>query len=114
MLLSVPTAAIANGTSPSATALAGAWTAVSSCGSLAGVTLDWTSTANVVTQVRLAGLPAGCTGGTLKITLAGTSGTSLGTAGPAAVSGTSQTLSALTGSPTATSVLSAHLVVSGP
>lgn len=113
LLLAVPGVSLAGGTAPSSSEIASAWTAVSACGSLASTTLAWTSTANVVTEVRLAGIPAGCTGGSLQLTLAGSAGTSLATAGPVAVSGTSLTLTP-TLTATSTSVVSAHLVVSGP
>lgn len=113
VVLAAPGVSLAGGTTPSSTELSTAWTAVSTCGSLSGLTLAWTSTANVVTQVRLAGIPAGCTGGSLKLALAGAAGASLATAGPTTVTGASQTLTP-TLTATSTSVLSAHLVISGP
>lgn len=113
LVLAVPGVSLAGGTTPSSSELTTAWTAVSACGSLSGLTLAWTSRANVVTQVRLAAIPAACTGGVLKLTLAGVGGASLASAGPVTITGTSLTLTP-TLTATSTAVVSAHVVVSGP
>jgi hypothetical protein len=87
--------------------------AVSSCGSLSGVSVSWTSRNGVITQVVLGSIPSTCIGGTLSLTFAGTGNSSLGTAGPVAVSATSMTL-AVSGSPTASAISLAHIAVVGP
>ena len=88
-------------------------TVVSSCGSLSGVTVSWTNRAGVVTQVVLGSIPSACMGGTLSLTFAGASNSSLGTAGPATVSGTSLSLT-VSGSPTASAITGTHVAVVGP
>lgn len=87
--------------------------AVSSCGTLSGLAVSWTSRAGVITQVALGSIPSACIGGTLSLTFASASQTSLGTAGPATVTATSMTL-AVTGSPTASSIAQAQIAVVGP
>ena len=107
-------AALAGPITPNPKKIAGATAAVSSCGSLSGIGLSWTSTANVVTAVVLTSIPAACTGGTLTMTLAGASNASIGSIAATTVTGTSQTFSTITGSPTATSVTGAFISVTGP
>ena len=87
--------------------------AVSSCGSLSGVTVAWTSRNGVVTQVVLGSIPSACTGGSLSLTFAAADNSSLGTAGPATVATTSLTL-AVSGSPTASLISRAQVAVVGP
>jgi hypothetical protein len=87
--------------------------AVSSCGTLTGVAVSWTSRNGVVTQVVLGSIPSTCIGGTLSLTFAAADNSSLGTAGPVVVSATSMTL-AVTGSPTASAVGQAQVAVVGP
>ena len=109
-----PGSAAATAVAPSPQQVSGAYAAVSSCGTLSGVGVAWTVTNNVVTGVVLTSIPAACAGGALSLTLVGTGNTSLATAGPVTLSGTTLTLSSLTGSATATSVTGAQLSVVGP
>jgi hypothetical protein len=88
--------------------------AVNACGTLSGITVTWTSQANVVKKVVLSAIPTACNGGTLSLTLVDASNASLGTAGPVTVNATSMTLSTITGSPTATSITGAQVAVVGP
>src|SRR3954451_11545291 len=106
--------ALAGPITPSPQKIAGASTTVSSCGTLSGIKLSWTSTANVVTQVVLASIPAACNGASLSLTLVGTGNASLGSVAPTIVTGTSQTFSTITSSPTATAVTGAFVSVVGP
>ena len=112
--LAAPSTAWGQGVANAPAKVSSAWTAVSTCGSLSGLGLSWTSTANVVTAVTLTTIPAACSGGSLSLTLVGAGNAALGSAGPVSVSGTSQTLSTITGSPTSTSVTGAYVSVVGP
>ena len=114
LALAVPGAAAAAPIIPNPKKINGAFTAVSSCGTLSGIGISWTSTANVVTTIVLSSIPAACNGGSLSLTLVGSGNASLGSAGPVTVSATTQTLSSITGSPTATSVIAAYISVTGP
>jgi hypothetical protein len=87
--------------------------AVSSCGTLSGVLVSWTSRNGVVSQVVLGSIPNACIGGTVSLTFAAADNSSLATAGPAVVNATSMTL-AVTGSPTASAVGQAQVAVVGP
>jgi hypothetical protein len=98
---------------PNPKKIVGGFAAVSSCGTLSGMSMSWTSTAGVVTSVVLGSIPSACNGGTLSVTFAGSGNTSLGTAGPVTVAGTSQTLTT-SGSPSSTSVTGAYISVVGP
>lgn len=86
----------------------------SACGSLAGIGVAWKSTANVVTSVTLTSIPSACASGRLSLTLVGSGNASLATAGPLTVSGTTLSVTSLTGSATATSVTAAYVSVVGP
>src|SRR4051812_26622070 len=107
-------AALAGPVTPNPKKIAGASTTVSSCGSLSGIGISWTSTANVVTAVVLTPLPAGCNGGSLSLPLVGSVNASLGSIAATTVTGTSQTFSTIPGSPTAMSVTGAFVSVVGP
>jgi hypothetical protein len=87
---------------------------VSSCGSLSSIGMSWTSTANVVTTIVLTSIPAACVGGSLSLTLVGIGNLPLGSVGPVTLTGTSQSFSTITGSPTATLVTGSHISVVGP
>lgn len=87
---------------------------MTTCGSLGSVTVSWTVQNDIVKKLVLTGLPASCAGGAVRVTLVDATDASLATAGPVSVTGTSMTLSSLTGSATATSVSRAQLVVVGP
>ena len=109
-----PGSAAATAVTPSPKQVSAAFATTSSCGSLSGVTVSWTVTANVVTSVTLASIPSSCVDATLSLTLVGIGSTPLATAGPVTIAGTSVTVSPLTGSATSTSVLGAYLSVVGP
>ena len=113
-IVTLPGSAAATGVTPSPKQVSGATAAVSSCGSLAGIVLSWTVTANAVTAVTLASIPTACTGAALSLTLVGTGNLSLATAGPVTVTGTTLTLSSLSAAATSTSVVGAYVSVVGP
>ena len=113
-VLGWPGSAAATAVAPNPKQVSAASTTTSSCGSLASIGVAWTSTANVVTSVAMTAIPAACTGGRLSLTLVGTGNASLATAGPTTVSGTTLTISSLTGSATATLVTAAYVSVVGP
>ena len=87
--------------------------AVSACGTLSGVSVSWSSRSGVVMDVVLGALPSTCTGGTLSVTFAAADNSSLGTAGPAVLTGTSISLG-VSGSPTASAVSRLQVSVVGP
>jgi hypothetical protein len=99
---------------PTARPLGSAHVSVSSCGSLAGITVSWTSSADVVTAVSLASIPAACTGASLSVTLVGAGNVGLTSSSPATVTGTALVLTSFTGSATTTSVTGAYLSAVGP
>lgn len=113
-LIAVPGAATARTVTPTSKNVVSAQVPVSSCGALSGITISWTSVADTVTTIVLGSIPAACTGGSLSLTLVGSGNTSLGTAGPVTVTGTSQTLNSISGSPSALAVSGAHVSVVGP
>jgi hypothetical protein len=113
-VLAIPSAAAARTVTPSSARVVSAHTAVSSCGSLSGITMSWTVVDDVVTTIVLGSIPSTCNGGSLSLTLVGSGNASLGTAGPVTVGGTSQTLTSITGSPSALAVTGAYLSVVGP
>jgi hypothetical protein len=113
-VLALPGAATATSVSPNPKRISAAAVAISPCGSLSGVGVSWTVTANVVTTVVLTAIPSSCTGGSLSLTLVDATNASLASAGPVTVSGTTQTISSLTGSATSTSVTGAYVSVVGP
>jgi len=112
--LAVPSSAAAGSNTPTSKKIVSANASVSSCGTLSGITVSWTVVDDVVTTIVLGSIPAGCNGGSLSLTLANSSNTSLGTAGPVTITGTSQTLSTITGSPSALAVARAYVSVVGP
>ena len=113
-IVAAPGSAVAMPVTPNPTKVSAAIATVSSCGTLSGVGVSWTSTGDVVSSVVLTGIPAGCAGGRLSLTLAGTGNASLASAGPATIAGTTLTLSSITGTAVATSVLGAYISVVGP
>src|SRR3954471_18498246 len=106
-LLAVPTAASASGTAPNTKRVISGVAAVSSCGSLSGISVAWNSTGGIVTSVAVSAIPSACIGGTLSLTLAGSTGTALATVSPVVITATSQTLALASGTPTASAVSSA-------
>ena len=112
--LAIPGSAGAASTGASSKKMQAATATVSSCGSLSGIGVAWTSTNNVVTSVVLSAIPSACIGATLSVTFVDASNASLGSVGPVTVAGTSQTFSTVTGSPTASSVAQAYAVAVGP
>jgi hypothetical protein len=113
-VLAVPGGAVAGNVSPTSKEIVSANASVSSCGSLSSMTISWTVVDGIVTSIALGSIPAACNAGTLSLTLVNSSNTSLGTAGPVTITGTSQTLSAIASSPDATAVATSYLSVVGP
>jgi hypothetical protein len=111
--VSAPAAADAAQVSPNPRRVVAGRATVSGCGAVSGIAIAWTSTDNVVTELRLSSIPAGCVGARLSLTLADATGAALSTVTPFTVSGTSQTL-VPSGSPTATSVAAAYVSAVGP
>jgi hypothetical protein len=114
VVLALPGAAAATGFSPAPKRISAGSVPTSPCGSLSGVGVSWTVAANVVTSVVLTSVPAACAGGALSLTLVDGSNAALASAGPVTVSSSTQTIGALTGSATATSVAAAYVSVVGP
>jgi hypothetical protein len=112
-VLAVPGSAVAGNVSPTSKKIVSANASVSSCGSLSGMTISWTTVDDVVVSIVLGSIPAACNGGSLSLTLVNSSNASLGTVGPVTITGTSQTLTP-TGSPAATSVATSYVSVVGP
>ena len=112
-VLAVPSAAYAGQVAPSSRRVVGAGTGVTGCGALTGIGVAWTSTDNVVTELRLTAIPAGCVGARLSVTLAGAAGVSLASFTPVTASTTSLVLTP-GGSPAATSVTGVYLSAAGP
>lgn len=113
-LLAVPSAAAAGNVSATSKKIQSASAAVSSCGTLSSIGVSWTVTADVINSAALTSIPAACDGASLSITFVDSSNASLGSAGPVTITGTSQTLSTITGSPTASAVANAYVSVVGP
>jgi hypothetical protein len=113
-VLAVPGVAGAGNVAPGSQKVASASAAVSTCGALSGIDVEWTSTDNVVTTIRLSAIPAACVGGKLSLTLIGAGNASLGSVAATTITTTSMTLTTITGSPTSTSVTGAHVSVVGP
>jgi len=112
--LAIPSSAVAGNNTPTSQKVVSANASVSSCGTLSGITISWTTVDDVVTTIVLGSIPAGCNGGSLSLTLTNSSDTSLGSAGPVTITDTSQTLSTITGSPSALAVAHAYVSVVGP
>ena len=112
-VLAVPSSAMAGGLSPTSKKVIGANANVTSCGSLSGMTISWTTVDGLVSSIALGSIPPACTGGSLSLTLVNSSNTSIGTVGPVTITGASQTLTP-TGSPDATTVNTAYASVVGP
>lgn len=84
--------------------LGAAVTPVGRCGDLTVIRTGYRLEAGRITQVTLDGVPAGCRGASLRVTLAGPTGTALAVAGPVPVTGSQVVLSALSANPAPTSV----------
>ncbi|HZT66154.1 MAG TPA: hypothetical protein VFA11_10235 [Acidimicrobiales bacterium] len=95
-----------------ATLGAGAGT-VTTCGSLTSAAIAWNTTAGNVTSVTVSGIPAGCVGGSLTVTLLAGS-TAVATGGPITVPGPSVWIAGLSAQPAASSINGASLAVAGP
>src|SRR5438067_13896956 len=108
LVLATEGSAGATGVAPSPKKVSGAFAATSACGSLSGLGIAWWSTANVVTSVVLSSIPSACVGGLLSLTLVNSSNASLAGVASVTLTGTTQTLSSLTGSAVSTSVTKAY------
>jgi hypothetical protein len=113
VMLVMPSTAFAAGATANTATVVGASATVTSCGSLSGMSISWTVTANVVTSIALASIPSACNGASLSLTLVDASNASLGSVGPVTVSGTSMSLTP-SGTPTATSVANSYVSMVGP
>jgi hypothetical protein len=113
-VLAVPGSAVAASVSPTSKKAVSANASVSSCGSLSGMTISWTVVDDVVSSIALGSIPVACNGASLSLTLVNASHTALGSVGPVTISGTSQTLSSITGSPSALAVATSYVSVVGP
>jgi len=89
-------------------------TPVASCGTVVSSMVSWNVVAGNVTSVTLTGLPAGCVGARVTITLRGAANAKLAEVGPVLLTGTTQRLSPLSANPGASVVLSSSLVLTGP
>src|SRR3954452_5745445 len=81
-------AALAAQVTPNPKNIAANTASVSSCGSLSGIGISWTSTANVVTTVVLSSIPAACNNCSLSLTLVVSGNASLGSVASTTVNGT--------------------------
>jgi len=113
-LLAVPGSAAANSTTTTSKKVVSANATVSSCGSLSGMTISWTVVDDVVSSIALGSIPSTCNGGSLSLTLVNSSNGSLGGVSQVTITGTSMTLSSITGSPSALAVSKAFVSVVGP
>jgi hypothetical protein len=77
------------------------------------VTVLYTITSGLVTQVTIADIDAACTGGELSVTLVDAATANIGTGGPLTVTSSSATV-AVTPQPARTSVAATHVVIAGP
>ena len=96
----------------SARELAAGRAAVGSCDS-DGVGVTYTTSSGTVQSITVTGVAAGCAGGSLRATLANSSGANIGAGGPITVAGTSVTVS-LSPQPSSATVASAHVSITGP
>jgi hypothetical protein len=89
--------------------------AVTTCGSMASVTTDFTVTSGQVTEVRFDGLPASCDGASLTATVVNGAAV-VATAGPVVVpnNGPGSVKAPVAAPPPATSVSDVHVVMVGP
>lgn len=115
--LSITTAA-ASSLSPGSSNVSAGTSTVAKCDS-DGVTItsfrvnyDTTNNRYYVSQIRLSGIDSACNGGTLHVTLADVSNSSLANAS-ASVAATTATL-AISGSPPSASIKNVHVVITGP
>ena len=93
----------------------GAGSAVVAACDTDGFTVTHTVVVSTVTAVNLSGIASTCQGGLLSVTLANSSGASIGSGGPTTVpAGGSMTVNVTTGTPAASAVAAVHVVVTGP
>ncbi len=84
---------------------------VASC-DVDGVRLSYAVSDGSVQTVTVTDIAVGCTNGSLRLVLANNSGASIGAGGPAAVTGTTITVS-ITPQPSSTAVAAAHVSIIG-
>src|SRR3954447_25650179 len=113
-LLAVPSGAVAGSTNPTSKKVVSANATVSSCGSLSSMTISWTVVDDVVSSIVLGSIPVACNGGLLSLTLVNSSNASLGSVSQVTITGTSMTLSTISGAPSALAVSKAFVSVVGP
>lgn len=113
LVLASASGAAASGLAGTADQLAGGNGSVVRCGDVAEATVGFVSTAGSVVQVKVSGLPTGCNGAILSVTLASAVGVSLAI-GSATISGGAATVTALSLNPLASDVASVHLNADTP
>lgn len=87
--------------------------AVTACGTLTSVIVNYAVTAGKITKVTLTSIPSACIGGNLSMTLS-QSGTDVGHAGPTAVAATSLTMTPSVLTTNATAPTEVRIAVVGP
>ncbi len=91
----------------------GGTTAVTACGSLTSVVVNYAVTAGKITGVLLTSIPSACVGGKLSMTLS-QSGTDVGHAGPTTIATTSLALTPSVLTTNATAPTEVRMAVVGP
>jgi len=91
----------------------GGTSAVTACGSLTSVVVNYAVTAGKITKVLLTSIPSACIGGNLSMTLS-QSGTDVGHAGPTAIAATSLTMTPSVLTTNATAPTEVRMAVVGP
>jgi hypothetical protein len=85
---------------------------VAACDTSFGAT--YTTVSGNVTAVNVTGIAPECVGGALSLTLTNAAGTSLGSGGPATISGTSANVSISSGTPDGDLVAGLRISIEGP
>ena len=88
-------------------------TAVTACGTLSGVVVNYAVTAGKITGILLTSIPSGCIGGKLSMTLS-QSGTDVGHAGPTTLTTTSLSMTPSVLTTSATAPTEVRMAVVGP
>lgn len=78
-----------------------------------GVTVSYSVSDGIVTGVTVSGIAARCSFGQMSLTLSDAGGASIGSGGPAMVTGTSRAF-AMNPQPKASDVAGVHIVIEGP
>lgn len=113
-ILAWPGSAAATAVTANPKKVSSAFASTSSCGTLSGIGVAWTSTSAIVTSVSLTSIPAACVGGKLSLTLVGSANASLASAGPTTIAGQTLSVTSLSGSAVTTTVVGASVSIVGP